>query len=156
MASFAGLRRIVLVSAAIIAGGGCFLASKPVEAQCAVQPEDGSWVNVNPTTRSITRIQLRFTCQDQVVNGQPNPPGPAWHVHVFGKCHPSDCDWGEIGAQRLNNGQIFAVYNQGFAKRFVTAQMSPQQPSRLQVIVRTDFTDPNRRDYNTNDLFNKQ
>lgn len=155
MASFAGLRGIVSVSAAIIAVV-CALTSTPVAAQCAVQPEEGSWVNVSSNTRSITRIQLRFTCQDQVVNGQPNPPGPAWHVHVFGKCHPSDCDWGEIGAQRLNNGQIFAVYNQGFAKRFLTAQMSPQQPSRLQVIVRTDFVDPNRRDYNTNDLFNKQ
>jgi hypothetical protein len=134
----------------------CGLASSPVSAQCAVQPEEGSWVNLNPNTRSVTQVRLRFTCQDQVLNGQPYPPGPPWHVHVFGRCHPTDCDWGEVGAQRLNNGEIFSTYNQGFASRAVHAQMSQQQPDTLQLIIHTDFTNPNRRDYDINQLFRRQ
>ena len=145
----------VLAAAAAIAVAGGLLAP-PAAAQCAVQPQDGAWVNLNPNTRSITRVVLRFTCQDQVLNGQPFPPGPPWHVHIFGKCHPIDCDWHEVGAQRLNNGQIFATYNQGFATRTVHAQMSQQQPDTLELMIHTDFNDPNRRDYDIDELFRRQ
>lgn len=142
-----------LAAAVAIAGG---FATDRAAAQCAVQPEDGSWVNLNPNTRSVTHVKLRFTCQDQVLNGQPFPPGPPWHVHVFGKCHPLDCDWGEVGARRSGNGQISATFDQGFATRAVRAQMSPQQPDTLQLLIHTDFRDPNRRDYDINELFRRQ
>ena len=97
---------------AILAVSGWF-GTQSAHAQCIEQPEQGKWTNTDPNTRSLTRIDLRFTCQDQVHNGQPYPPGPPWHVHVFGKCHPTDCDWGEVGAQRLTAGHTFAVYDQG-------------------------------------------
>jgi hypothetical protein len=130
--------------------------AKPAHALCATPPEQGNWVNANPNTNSQTRIQLRFVCQDQILNGQPYPPGPPWYVRVFGKCHPTDCDWGEVGAQKLNSGQIYAYYNQGFAKRHVYAKMSQSYPGQLWVYTWTDFTDPNRADYETQNWFKRQ
>ena len=128
---------------------------RSVEALCAAQEEDGSWTNTDPNTRSLTRIQLRFVCQDQILNGQPYPPGPPWYTHVFGKCSPTDCDWGEVGAQRLSSGHIYAYYDQGFAKRHVWARMSQFRPGQLWVYTFTDFTDPNRPDYDVHNWFRR-
>ncbi len=124
-------------------------------AQCIQPPEEGTWINTDPNTRSIPRIQLRFVCQDQILNGQPYPPGPPWYVHVWGACSPTNCDWGEVGAQRLGTGHIFATYNQGFARRYVYAKMSIYRPGQLWVYIWTDFTDPGRADYAINAWFHR-
>jgi hypothetical protein len=148
--SFARPLLIALLSLTVIA-----LPSGRASAQCVTPQEEGSWVNTDPNTNSITRIQLRFVCQDQILNGQPYPPGPPWYIHIFGKCHPTDCDWGEIGAQKLNTGQIYGTYNQGFARRYVYARMSQYRPGQLWVFIHTDFTDPNRADYDVQNWFKK-
>lgn len=77
-------------------------------------------------------------------------------MHLFGACSPSDCDWGEVGAQRLNSGQIYGFYDQGFAKRYVYARMSQYRPGQLWVFTRTDFVDPNRPDYDSQNWFTRQ
>jgi hypothetical protein len=123
---------------------------------CAAQDEDDWWVNTDPNTRSITRIHLRFVCQDMVLNGELYPPGPPWYVHIYGKCHPSDCDWGEVGAQRLSSDHIYTVYRQGFATRYVYARMSQYRPGQLWVYTWTDFADPNRPDYGSHNWFQRQ
>ena len=137
-----------LLSALIVV---CLAAS--AGASCIAQPEDGAWVNTDAATRSLTRIRLRFVCQDVVINGQLHPPGPPWYTHVFGKCSPSDCDWGEVGAQRLASGHIYAFYDQGFAKRYVYAKMSAYRPGQLWVWTYTDFVDPARADYEVHNWF---
>lgn len=123
------------------------------EASCIAQPEDGKWVNADPNSNSIPRIELRFICQDQVINGQLYPPGPPWYVHVWGRCSPTNCDWGEVGAQRIGTGQVHAFYDQGFAKRSVFAKMSAFRPGQLWVFIWTDFTDPGRADYGIHNWF---
>jgi hypothetical protein len=130
-------------------------AQSSAYALCVQPEEEGSWRNADPNTNSITRIQLRFVCQDQILNGQLYPPGPPWYVSLFGKCHPTDCVWGEVGAQRLNSGHIYAYYNQGFAKRYVYAKMSAYRPGQLWVYIWTDFTDPARADYGVHNWFLK-
>ena len=137
----------------------CFLSAQESYALCAAQPEDGNWVNSDPNTRSLTRAELRFTCQDQILNGQPYPPGPPWHVHLWGACHPTDCDWGEVGADNVTIGErtyIYAVYYQGFATRYVYADMSLYRAGQLWIWMWTDFTDPNRPDYESQNWFIKQ
>lgn len=126
------------------------------DALCSTPSEQGDWVNTDPNTRSLTRVKVRFVCQDQILNGQPYPPGPPWYVHVFGKCSPTDCDWGEVGARKLSSGHIYAVYDHGFAKRYVYAKMSQYRPGQLWVYTKTDFADPNRADYETQNWFRRQ
>ena len=126
-----------------------------VYALCATPPEQGTWENMDSNTRSITKVVVRFQCQDQVLNGQPYPPGVPFYLHLYGKCHPSDCDWGEKEAQELASGWLYSYYNQGFAKRHVYARMSQRYPGKLFVWVYTDFTDPQRKDYSVGNWFNK-
>jgi hypothetical protein len=133
--------------------GAVALPPRPANGLCLQPKEEGKWRNADPSTRSLTHIELRFVCQDQILNGQLYPPGPPWYVHIFGKCHPSDCDWGEVGAQQLPTGHIYAVYDQGFAKRYVYARMSQYRPGQLWVYMYTDFTDPNRPDYEVHNWF---
>jgi hypothetical protein len=139
-----------------------FIALAPLPAPagvpvlCILPQEEGSWQNTDPNTRSLTRTQLRFVCQDQVLNGELYPPGPPWYAHVYGKCHPTDCDWGEVGAQQLSTGQVYAFYNQGFARRYVYAKMSQYRPGQLWVWTWTNFTDPNRPDYGVHNWFQRQ
>lgn len=130
-----------------------------VQALCAQPKEEVMWVNADPNTRSITKIELQFECNDVVavpVDGPPSPPPPDWYVHVFGKCHPSDCDWGKVAARTLSTGQVYTFYNPGFAKKYVYAKMSQYRPGQLWVYTKTDFVDPNRSDYTSNDWFVRQ
>lgn len=126
---------------------------KMADALCVQPEEEGNWVNTDPATRSITRIQLRFVCQDQIMNGQPYPPGAPWYIHIYGKCHPTDCNWGEVGAQRLGTDHIFGVFYQGFATRYVYAKMSQYRPGQLWVYTWTDFANPSRPDYGSHNWF---
>jgi hypothetical protein len=133
-----------------------FMVATPAKAQCIAQQEVGSWVNADPNTRSLTRADLRFTCQDQVLNGEPYPPGPPWHVHLWGKCSPTDCDWSEIGADFVTIGSrtyVHAIYHQGFATRYVYADMSLYRPGQLWIWMWTDFADPGRADYESQNWF---
>lgn len=148
-----GLTRIFLGLLAFLAFASI---SAPANASCLAQPEDGSWVNADSNTRSLTRADLRFTCQDQVLNGELYPPGPPWHMHLWGKCHPTDCDWSEVGAQVVTVGGrtfIHAVYDQGFARRYVYADMSLYRPGQLWIWMWTDFADPGRPDYESQNWF---
>ena len=140
-----------LTLALVLTGLG--ISDRSAHALCAAQPEDGNWHNVDSQTLSLTRVQLRFICQDQILNGEPYPPGPAWYMHVFGRCTPTDCDWGEVGARRLGTGHIYAFYDQGFARRHIFARMSQYRPGQLWVYTWSDFTDPHRNDFGVHNWF---
>jgi len=62
---------------------------------CAQVPPDvvpflGSWKNTNSATRNLTRVDI--TPSTQIF--------PVASAHAFGKCHPTDCDWGKEDAYR--------------------------------------------------------
>ncbi|MCA9885161.1 MAG: hypothetical protein KC708_19425 [Anaerolineae bacterium] len=128
-------------------------AAITTQASCATPQEEGSWVNVDSNTRSITRAEIRFQCQDQILNGQAYPPGFPYYVHLYGSCHPQDCDWGEVGATRVNSW-IYTTLDHGFAKYYiwVKAYPSPTQ-TRLRVYIWTDFRASNRQDFASDDWF---
>ncbi|MDQ1260978.1 MAG: hypothetical protein QG575_159 [Euryarchaeota archaeon] len=46
----------------------------------------GSWTNVDANTRGITNLDIAMMGTDA-------------QVHAWGKCHPTDCDWGTVQAQ---------------------------------------------------------
>lgn len=125
---------------------------------CIAQDEDGSWRNSDTNTRSLTRAQLRFVCQDVILNGEPYPPGAPWYMHLWGACSPSDCDWGEVPAQAVTIGtrhMVRAVYHQGFATRYVYADMSLYRPGQLWIWMWTDFADASRPDYESQNWFTR-
>jgi hypothetical protein len=120
------------------------------------QIEHGDWINADPNARGIARIELRdcqavTTCNGNICS---TTFDAGWRTHVFGKCSPTNCDWGwSAGTFRLSSGHIYGFYDQGFAKRHVYAMMSQYRPGQLWVYWRTDFTDPNRADYDMHEWF---
>ena len=135
------------------------LPGRQAYARVVQRGQEGTWVSAAADTRSVTRAELSFTCQDVIANGEPYPPGPPWHIHLWGACIPSDCDWGEVGAENVTIGErtyIHAVYHQGFATRYVYADMSLYRDGQLWIWMWTDFADPNRPDYESQNWFIKQ
>lgn len=106
---------------------------------------EGDWQNIDPDTIGITRVII----SGQQVSGQP----VSMAVHAWGKCQPTDCDWGRIraepyfsyvGAGQLNQvTAIKAVYSHGFAE--ATLAIIPHDSSRIQVITFTQFRDNSGR-----------
>jgi len=45
----------------------------------------GDWSNVDPNTGGITKLSIAIS-------------GASANVHAWGKCHPTDCDWGSVNA----------------------------------------------------------
>jgi hypothetical protein len=134
--------------------GGLFLGSK-AHAACLEPREAGQWTNLESHPRTLISLDLRFICQDRVLNGAPYPPGPAWYVHAVAKCQPIDCDWHEVGALRLATTHIVAVFDQGSARRYVYLRMSQSHPDLLWAWVYTDFKDPTRANYAVYDWFRR-
>lgn len=97
----------------------------------------GDFIEANANTRGITRLTL--SADDQ--------------IHVWGKCHPSDCDWGWVPVDTYGPDvsadlqaaakYVSAIYLPGFARTFVIVK--PLDEKKIQVDVFTKFTDHSRR-----------
>jgi hypothetical protein len=113
-------------------------------------------VNADPSSGGIARIQTAdcqpvTTCSGNICS---TTFDAGWRIHVWGKCSPTNCDWGwSAGAFRMSSGQVFGFYDQGFAKNYVYAKMSAFRPGQLWVHWRTDFVDPGRADIEGDDWF---
>ena len=160
MASALSARQILLLLGALLAAA-MLLAASPNQAHALCsghELEHGDWVNADPNTRGIARIELRdcqsvTTCSGSTCS---TTHDAGWTMRVFGKCSPTNCDWGtSSGAFRLASGQIPGFYDQGFAKRYVHAKMSQHRPGQLWVHWRTDFVDPGRADYEKDEWFRR-
>ena len=126
-------------------------------AQCRAPFEQGKWVNNDAATRGITRIEVNFSCNDVVLCGVDengnvhcSTPGAPYRLHLWGKCHPSDCDWGPVdGNDRMigSTKWIYSYYDHGFARRYVYLKPSVIHPGNLFLWMYTNFTDPGRTDY---------
>ena len=126
-------------------------------AQCVAPFEQGKWSNIDQATRGITRIEVGFSCNDQILCGVDergnvtcSDPGAPYHLHLWGKCSPSDCDWGTVDGHDHWVGAtkwIYSYYDHGFAKRYVYIKPSQYLPGHLFLWMYTHFTDPNRPDY---------
>ena len=67
----------------------------------------GTWINPNAQTRSITKI---------VISAQP-PDGhlPRMTISAWGKCSPTDCEWGEVPLFLLDYYAPNPAYRRGLA-----------------------------------------
>lgn len=73
----------------------------------------GSWTNVDPDTSGVTRVAVVATA-----NGI--------EVHVWGRCHPTDCDWGTV---------------QGYAYAGAVQERLPAQARVISAVYRTSFSE---------------
>jgi hypothetical protein len=84
--------------------------------QLVPEPEDaktayvgaGTWVNVNPQTLGITKIEISAV------------PAPGRRfgnmtINAWGKCHPTDCAWPEVPFYLLDRRDGPNKYKRGFA-----------------------------------------
>lgn len=109
-----GRSRLVIMSLAMIAawcGAQRSPADEPAAPAPAPTPVDaamqprfvGAWCNKDFNTGSITRILIYIDGKDL-------------KVHMWGRCHPTECDWGEATATAVpNDGNSIAItWNKGF------------------------------------------
>jgi hypothetical protein len=159
------MQKVLLVAIlAVVAAATAFLiTSEQAHALCAEQDMQGTWVNEDPNTRSLTRVIITFPCNDVVavpVGGEAPEPDPDT-IHVYGACHPTDCDWGveEIADKYWSRTQsqytyARAYYDHSFANR--TLHVYRLSEDRIVVYTWTRFTDDSGRDsYSSVDYFSK-
>jgi hypothetical protein len=125
--------------------------------QCVPPFEQGTWVNIDAATRGITKVEIDFSCNDVIrcsvdANGNEtcDPLPPPYSLHLWGKCAPTDCDWGSADGNDHWVGTtkwVYSFYNQGFAQRYVYVKPSVVHPGALFLWMYTHFTGAGRSDY---------
>lgn len=139
------LTRIALTRTALTAFAALTLASP---AHAAPTDFVGTWTNTNANTRGITRVVF-----------YPNNDGTLT-VQVFGKCSPTDCDWGKAGVLTYGTGvsdanhfTASALYAKGFSN---TTLVMNVKGSRLNVQSLTQFIDGSgRQNYASQETFRR-
>jgi len=112
----------------------------------------GNWKNTDPNTRGITTL---------VIDGNANNLS----MHAWGKCHPQDCDWGEVDAYAYAPNvsapvnptaqAVSAVFSTAFSQTLLIVKPAGNNMIRAEVFTR--FTDrSNRSDYTEVYTFKRQ
>jgi len=154
-----GLGQRALALLIVISGAlACTVATTAVAPEAAnaacASTLTGTWRNIDANTRSIARVDLTMaTCGDTVQcdadTGQCHRTQTTYRIRVFGKCHPTDCDWGERTTVDAGGGWQQATYQYAWATKQVwvkTYQFYGR--TYLRVWVNTDFTPADgRQDY---------
>lgn len=110
----------------------------------------GDWNNVDPNTGGITKLSIAIS-------------GASANVHAWGKCHPTDCDWGSVNAfafapdvssDPVSQAQaLMATFVTSFSE---TTLFINAQGSQLIVQSYTRFIDNSgRSNYGSSDVFKK-
>ena len=86
----------------------------------------GTWNNQDPSTNGVTEI---------VINTN---EGGHLQAHVWGKCHPIDCDWGVMEVNS-RNGLAGSVFDAGVIT--TTMEFIPLPDERLLVVYKSEFKD---------------
>ena len=99
-------------------------------------PFTGDWINEDPNTRGITRVEFRT--EGDLLGG-------FLFVHMWASCSPTDCDWGEVTAPTSDAGdnRLSLEWNQSFVVRSQTVTW--RGSSRLRVEDHSRFTDNSGR-----------
>jgi hypothetical protein len=98
------------------------MTAAPASAACVESKLQGNWHNIDPNAGGLARVDVAFTCNDQRIcdeNGHCTGPDIFHTMHPYGRCHPTDCDWGERRATNQSDGWIEANFDFGFVNEFV-------------------------------------
>src|SRR4051812_36389098 len=118
--------RPVVISLGLLGGPlvGVAVTATPAAALCTADPMAGDWHNVNASTNAMTRIIIETcqpitTCSGGVCS---TTYDAGTYTTPFGKCSPSDCNWGRKLTQYMSDGWIRTTYNFGFKTSYVWAK----------------------------------
>jgi hypothetical protein len=109
----------------------------------------GGWTNADPKTRGIHRISVRND-NDKLM------------VQAWGRCHPTDCDWGAIPATFFRSNveaatdgpikSVSATFKSGFSETYLSLRLISRD--KLMATDTTHFTDKSgRADYENTEEF---
>jgi hypothetical protein len=100
----------------------------------------GAWKNIDSETRGLTALEVR------IVDAE------VW-VRAWGKCHPTDCDWGEVKAtpyapsvssNLAETAQaVAATFKTSFSESILIIHAEPDESLRVETVTR--FTDNSGR-----------
>lgn len=117
----------------------CFVMLAHSTAYAQLSRFEGAWRNVDSATRGITTLQISTS---GVVK-----------VHAWGKCHPTDCDWGEVTGYAYGPSvgsnltatahAISALFTTDFSETIMIIR--PFGRDQLEASVFTRFTDTSGR-----------
>jgi uncharacterized repeat protein (TIGR02543 family) len=116
-------------------------SDKSVTACFEVAKFSGEWLNEDPATGGITRVDIRYEANKII-------------VHMWGKCYPTDCDWGEemTDISDATDGVLSISWTTSFCIR--TQKITMLSDGRLKVDTHTHFTDNSGRpDYDSTNFF---
>ena len=151
------LRLLIAAVIAMTGALGASVATAPkAAALCATQPLQGNWHNINSATRSLTKVNVGFVCDDVRLcdtNGNCTGGESYFSIRPFGKCSPTDCDWGTKRATSMSDGWQRAVYSYSWATKYVWVKTYVYSGvTYLRVYTWTDFTAADgRTDYSTDE-----
>jgi hypothetical protein len=130
---------------------------KPIAraALCAAPAMSGDWHNIT-STNAMTRVVVDFTCNDVILcdqYGNCSGGDSYYSMRPFGKCYPTDCNWGRLRAYDMGDGWIRSIYNFGFKTSHVWLKTYNYWGlTYLRVWVFNDFTPADgRTDYTTDE-----
>lgn len=108
-----------------------FLIAVTAYAETNFIPVDlvGTWLNSDVSTEGLTKLSA--VTKDNYIS-----------IRAYGKCHPTDCDWGEIAISSDSNVPIVAV----FESRLSTRKLIINFLSKSSIDVRAITTFKNRSD----------
>jgi hypothetical protein len=157
----AALAVVTVVTATLVLAAPVSPAvAAPARVICTSSPLEGSWNNLDPTSRSLARVQIQLLCSDVVFcdpSGHCTGGDTYLRVRPWGRCRPTNCDWGWRRLTHLNSGWERAVYQYSWSTKHVYLRLERRGFRRLlHVRVWTDFTAADgRTDYWSDDRFRK-
>ncbi len=140
-AAIAAQQTAVAQTAQALAAQQTVIAATATAQAAAFNAFLGNWANVDTSTSGMTRLVI------EKVNES------TYTFHGFGKCTPSDCDWGVIQVP-YTPGQLVGLYNFGYKTTRITVRL---QGEDMQAEVFDDYTPADgRQDRTTNYVLRRQ
>ncbi len=108
--AIAAQQTILAQTAAVVAAQQTAVAATATTQAAAFNAFLGNWANVDTSTSGMTRLVIDKKSEMM------------YTFRGYGKCTPSDCDWGEIQVP-YTSGQLVGVYDFGFKKTRITVRL---------------------------------
>ena len=147
---------IATVIALVGAVGATVVTAAPAQALWSTPVMAGNWHHTNPSTQALTKVDVTFVCDDVRLcdqNGNCTGGQSYFTLRPFGKCSPTDCDWGTRRATSMADGWQRATYSYSWSTKYVWVKTYVfGATTYLRVYTWTDFTPADgRTDYSTDE-----